>query len=355
MWSESDPGQMSGKKFKGKEMDLTNLASAQLVAWKMMQAHNVDPIPVFKKAQLDPDLMYRSGARYPLPRVEALWREMESRIEDPCFGLMAADPKCCHPSYFGALGYAMLASTSLRMTLERLIRFHRVLSEVSFGRLNEDPQAGTLVFTFTNRDGDHYITAREDASLAWLMSTLKMNFQDELTAASVHFVHSRPECAERYSELFKSPISFNSPVTSLALSLEDADRILPSGNDELAAFHDQIMTHYLITLDQKDLLAKVRRLVVEHLPSGDAKIGKIASELGYSARTFQRLLKQKGTTFITLLNEVRMRLAVQYVRDKSKNLTEIAFLLGFAELSTFSRSFKRWTGKSLQQYRQAAS
>jgi len=334
-------------------MYLTKLASIQLVPWKMMEAHNVDPASVFKTVHLDPSLMYQPGIRYPLDKIADLWKEVEKRIEDPCFGLLAAEPKCCHPSYFGFLGYAMLVSTSLRITLERLIRFHRVISDANFGDLYEDREAGTLVFVLTNRDETPYTQAREDAALAWIMSTLRMNFQDELTAISVNLTHGNSGCAEKYFDFFKSPVTFNSLVCSLSLSLDDVDRILPSGNDELAKFNDQIMTQYLAALDKNDLLTRVRKIIVEHLPSGNVTIENVAPELGYSQRTFQRMLKQKGTTFISLLNDVRKKLAKQYVLDETKNLTEVAFLLGFSELSTFSRSFKRWTGKSLRQYRKA--
>ena len=334
-------------------MHLTKLASIQLVAWKMMETQNVDPASVFKKVRLNPDLMYQPGTRYPLDRIANLWEEMERRIKDPCFGLMAAEPKCCHPSYFGTLGYAILVSTSLRIALERLIRFHRVISDANFGKIHEDKEAGTLVFTLTNIDETPYTQAREDAALAWIMSMMRMNFQNDLAAVSVNFTHSSPECSGKYYEFFKSPIHFDSSAGSLALSLEVVDRVLPSANEELALFDDQIMTKYLTSID-KDLLIKVRKIIVEHLPSGNATVDNIAFELGYSSRTFQRLLQQKGTTFITLLNEIRMQIAKQYVRDKNRDLTEVAFLLGFAELSTFSRSFKRWTGKSLLQYRKAA-
>ncbi|MCD6533417.1 MAG: AraC family transcriptional regulator [Deltaproteobacteria bacterium] len=334
-------------------MYLTKLASVQLVAWKIMEAQNIDPASVFKEVRLNPLLMYQPGARYPLEKITDLWKKMEKRIKDPCFGLMAAEPKYCHPSFFGILGYAMLVSTSLRVALERLIRFHRVISDANFGRLDEDKDAGTLIFTLANIDETSYTQAREDAAIAWIMSTLRINFQDDIAVVSVNFTHSSSECAGKYYEFFKSPIYFDSPVASLVLSLELADRVLPSANEELAQFDDQIMTKYLTSLDEKDLLIKAKKIIVEHLPSGSATVGNIASELGYSTRTFQRLLHQKGTTFLALLNEIRMQIAKKYVWDKNMDLTEVAFLLGFAELSTFSRSFKRWTGKSLSQYRKS--
>ena len=332
-------------------MHLTNLASTQLVVWRMLAIYNQAPASAFKKVQLNPDLMYQPGSRYSANKIADLWKEMERRIKDPCFGLTAAT--CWHPSNFGTLGYAMLVSKSLRITLERLIRFIRVVSDDFSGELHEDKEAGTLVITITGRDKSSYSHAREDASLAWLMSILRMNFQHDFAPVSANFIHSSPECAEKYSEFFKSPVTFDSSVSSLALSLEVVDHILPSGNKELATFNDQLMTKYLATLDKEDLPIRVRKSIVEHLPSGDATIDNIASELCYNSRTFQRLLQQEGTTFVALLNESRMELAKQYVQDKNVGFTELAFLLGFSELSSFSRSFKRWTGKSPSQYRKA--
>jgi len=334
-------------------MHLTKLASIQLATWKMIESSGIDPGLVFKKIRLDPDLMYQPGARYPLSKIFELWQEVERIVVDPCIGLMAADPKCCHPSYFGTLGYAMLVSKSLRVTLERLIRFHRVISDVNFGRLNENREAKTLVFSLINIEGAPYTRIQENAALAWLMSILRMNFQDDIAAVEINFTHGSIECSSKFIEYFKSPVHFNTPVCSLALPLDVVDRILPSYNEELVQFNDQIMSKYLTDMDKKDLLIKVRKIIVEHLPSGNATLENTANELGYSPRTLQRLLKNKGISFITLLNEVRMDIAKQYVRDNNKDLTEVAFLLGFSELSSFSRSFKRWTGKSLRHYRKA--
>ncbi|HID69578.1 MAG TPA: hypothetical protein EYP35_03755 [Desulfobacterales bacterium] len=103
-------------------MYLTKLASIQLVVWNILEKYNEDPVPVFKQVQLNPSLMHKPGTRHSLRKIAELWIETGRRIKDPCFGLTAAT--CWHPSYFGTLGYAMLVSKSLRVTLERLIRFH---------------------------------------------------------------------------------------------------------------------------------------------------------------------------------------------------------------------------------------
>jgi len=331
---------------------LTKLASIQLVLWNILEKHNQDPVPVFEKVELDPASMHKPGARYPLRKIAELWEEMGRIIKDPCFGLTAATS--WHPSHFGTLGYAMLVSTSLRITLQRLIRFHRVISDANFGDLQEDKENGLLVFTIRYRDEAPYSRGREDAALSWVMSVLRMNYQQNLSPVYVNLTHSRPDCVGKYYEFFQSPVNFDSPASGLALSLDVADVVLPSGNEELAAFNDQAMIRYIANLNDETLELRIKKIIVEHLPSGDATVENIATELFLGTRKLQRLLQQRGTTFITLLNETRMDIAKQYVKDRKIDLTEIAFLLGFAELSTFSRSFKRWTGKSPIQYRKAA-
>ena len=332
-------------------MYLTKLASIQLVNWNILEAYNKDPLDVFTKVRLDPRLMRQPGARYSLDKVADLWEQMDKVIEDPCFGLAAA--KCWHPSNFGTLGYALLMSTCLRTTLERLIRFHRVISDAAFGKLIENQDRTTLLFNLTNKDEKQYSPAREDAAIAWIMSVLQVNYQSPLSPVSLSFTHGRPPgCAGKYYELFQGPIIFDAPVSGIELSLDDADRILPSGNKDMAEFNDQAMTKYLLAKNSDPLVSRVTKIIVEHLPSGDATIEKAASELFMSKRKLQRLLQDEGTSFMTILNETRADIAKEYVRNKDMDLTEIAFLLGFSEQSTFSRSFKRWTGKSPSSFRQ---
>jgi AraC-like DNA-binding protein len=73
-----------------------------------------------------------------------------------------------------------------------------------------------------------------------------------------------------------------------------------------------------------------------------------------SSRKLQRQLQSAGTTFNTILNEIRQDLAQNYLGEENNSMTEIAFLLGFSESSAFSRAFKRWMGVSPTEYRKAS-
>jgi AraC-like DNA-binding protein len=99
---------------------------------------------------------------------------------------------------------------------------------------------------------------------------------------------------------------------------------------------------------------QVKTKLVDHLPSGAITEKDIADLLNMSLRSLQRKLEEKGYTYKQLLEETRRELAEQYIRNSRLSLGEITYMLGFSELSNFSRAFKRWTGKSPQHYRRAA-
>jgi AraC-like DNA-binding protein len=96
---------------------------------------------------------------------------------------------------------------------------------------------------------------------------------------------------------------------------------------------------------------KVENAIVPLLPHGQAKIGEIAKTLGVSTRTLARLLASEGCTFSGILDALRLDLAKSYVREQNLQNSEIAWLLGFGEVSAFSHACKRWTGKTPTQLR----
>jgi AraC-like DNA-binding protein len=90
----------------------------------------------------------------------------------------------------------------------------------------------------------------------------------------------------------------------------------------------------------------VERQIEIFLPRGATRIESVAKALGLSRQTLYRRLKSEGTTFEALVERVRRRLALRFIRDEGMAVKEAAWRLGFAEPSAFSRAFKRWTGKS---------
>jgi len=323
-------------------MHYSHLATATNMLWKLVEANGHDPEVLFRDAGIDPDLLNKPGARVPYTSVNRIWGKASEIINDPCFGLKA--PNFWHPSYLHALGYAWLASHTLREALNRFVRYLRVVSEVAFLKLEEEPDGLKVTWGFELLG--MRIPAQIDMSMALAIHICRLNYGEDLMPVAVNFIHAQPSCAEEYFKLFKAPVWFSADRDSMTISFADVDKYLIGANPQLARLNDQVMIDYLGKLDKDNSVDRVRAVIIDTLPSGGMADEKVAGQLNMSVRSLQRRLKEAGTTFRTLLEGVRRDLAATYVQDPDIELVEVAFLLGFSDQSAFSRAFKRWTGSS---------
>jgi len=327
-------------------MSPTYLLSPLISLWKICLAYGHDPTPIFLKEGIDYDMILRSGTRISFKAMDNLWAKAADMIEDPCFGLRAAE--FWHPSSFNALGYACLASTTLREALFRLSRYAHMISGTAEVHLEDTSEGVTLTLSDSLKH-----PTRLDFAMANIMSGCRLNYGEELNPVAVSFIHSKTSCEEKYLAFFRAPVHFSAKFDSLTLAQSDADLKLPSGNPHLARINDHITIKYLADLDHDDIAHRVKAAIIDHLPSGKVTHEKISNSLAISVRSLQRSLQKNGTTFREVLDSTREDLAIQYVKDLSVDLTETAFLLGFSEHSAFSRAFKRWTGHSPKEAREA--
>lgn len=330
-------------------MVANDLASYLYVVWRILEKYSIPPEPLFRKAEIDPALIRQSGKRCPSSKASRLWSLTAEAIDDPCFGLLAAD--CWHPSDHGAMGYAVLSSKTLKEASDRIIRYNRMLSTEEFVRC--DDQAEGLVITLVGSEERRHLPARNDAALAVLLSSCRLNYQQEFAPLSVTLTHPQPACSARYYQFFGCPVTFEAEQNTMILPIDIMEKELYGSNPQLTTLHDQVIQDYLAELNTDALIHRIKTLITDKLPSGNVPEKQVAGELYMGVRNMQRLLQEQGTSFVTLLNEVRRDLAITYVRDKDFSFTEVAFLIGFADSSTFSRAFKRWTGQSPRNYKKA--
>jgi len=329
-------------------MSKSFIAASGTVLCRLAAYYKIDPAPLFNEAGLDINLMRDPNARYNSVALDLAWQSAADKIGNPCFGLKAAD--CWHPSDLHALGYAWLASKTLRTALGRLSRYARIVTDMDDFILHENEDILSVIIE--NRGLSPEILWAADITMAVLLSMCRFNYGDKLIPESVQFIHPEPDCASEYYRFFRCPVRFNARENRINLFKEDADLPLAGANAKLAQVNDQIMIEYLAQLDRNDVVQQVKSAIIRQLPSGNVTDSTVASSLYRNERTLQRQLRKEGTTFKTLLNEIRGELADKYIRDSHLSLTEVSFLLGFSEMSSFSRAFRRWTGKSPSLYRQ---
>ncbi len=324
---------------------IQHLAAAANVLWKLIQANGMDSEDLFKKGGIDPALLKKPQARVSCRKMNHLWELVSQEMTDPSFAVHAGE--YWHPSHLNALGYTWLVSATLKESLEKLVRYSRVLSETLTLSLKQTDQGADLVYHYhpdTPPQPD-----RRVAALSVILAMCRINCGKDLAPLQVAFAIDHPPCLETFHTYFRSRIDFLCEQDSMTFARKDLERPLPSANSLLAKMNDQVIADYLALLDTGSLAQQVKSGITQILSSGRVTDDRIAKKLNMSVRSLQRQLQKDGTTFRSLLDETREEIALGYIKDSSVRLEEIAFLTGFSEYSSFSRAFKRWTGSTPSQ------
>jgi AraC-like DNA-binding protein len=325
-------------------------ATSTLATWaatilRALEARGVAAATLAEQAGIDPAAL-GPDARVPRPALTRLWELAVEATGDPAFGLEAS--RHAAQTTFHALGYAVLASVTLKEAFERIIRYRRLIGDVLELQLVD---AGDRYRFEIDVSGQPVPFQAVDAIAATCARQARqLHAPRPCTPLAVTFARPAPADPGPYLRTFRAPVRFDESVNALEYAREDLEARLPSGNAELARGNDEVLVRYLARLEQARVSTRVQQALLAALPDGAPSKTAIARALGMSARNLQRHLADEGTSFKALLNDARVSLARQYVDEGRLSVTEIAFVLGFADTSTFSRAFKRWTGMSPRDY-----
>ncbi len=318
--------------------------------WQLLEDYGLNADAIFHSAGIDPGCMFDATARIPLQAIETVVSEGAKQSGDINFGLHQA--QYFRPAHLGALGFAWLASSSLRVAIERMSRFARMINDDLCITLENRQDLFEVRFS-SNSPGKHdYL--REQGQLAMAVKCCRTIAGGNFNPRKVHFRQPEPKDSSAYFEYFRCPVIFLSESTSLLIDPPWMDKRLTGSNEQLAQLNEHIVVKYLAHAEKNDIVNRCKAAIIDALGSGGVTENHIADRLHMTSRNLHRKLQKESTSFKLLLNEVRQDLALQYIQDRSMSLTEISFMLGFSEVSSFSRAFKNWTGKPPSEARQQA-
>ena len=295
----------------------------------------------------DPQRRLRASAQIKLLELAA--RE----LQDDFLGFHLA-----HDFELGEIGlvyYVMASSERLVDALQNAERYCAVNNEGV--RLRVSTDAGVTVgFEFLNVD------RRSDRHHAefWLVTLVRICralTEGRLVPRQVDFRHARSlvpadvraylGCEINYAA-DRDEVSFPSRIGTLPVVGADLhlNKLLRRYADEAL---DQRMTQ------RNSLRGQVEDHLVQLLPNGKANVSEVARRVGMSRRTIARALSDEGTNYSAVLGDLRQALAKRYLREEPLPVSEIAWLLGYREVSSFTNAFVGWTGQTPREFRASAS
>lgn len=250
------------------------------------------------------------------------------------------------------VGQIVHSAASLAHSIEQLNRYLRLMADVEVARGRDrfellQTGAGVWIVDHVQVQGPDYIGL--EASFARFISEFRRSFPDKVFALDMEVTYPPPPHVDEYPALFQIPVRFGAARNALRIDpvwVSDESDFEP-GSAYVFGVFTRHADDLLSELGRAETIrGRIEAQILPDLHEGTLSMDKVARNLGMSRQTLYRRLKDEGVTFGDVHDDLRRRMALDYLSARKVSVNEAAYLLGFSEASSFVRAFKRWTGHS---------
>ena len=245
----------------------------------------------------------------------------------------------------GPIFHVMASSETLGDVFERAFRYGPIVNEGI--QLHRRPNSFAIEFEHV---GIRRLLDRHQIEF-WVTASLRLSrlfTGRELIPLYVGFLHQHEGDVSEMERYFGCALDFGAPKDCISFDMQDSRLPLLSADPYLNRF---LVDYFEDAISGRQatrhsLRTRVENAITPRLPQGTMSINNVANDLGMSVRTLSRRLADEGLTFSTILEELRSSLATRYLQNSKLSISQIAWLLGYSEVSSFAHAFQRWTGTS---------
>ena len=298
---------------------------------------------VLSESGVQDDYLASPGGRIPLTIAHSAWVNAKNLADRDDFGILVG--RAVSVTTFGPLGYALCACQTLNDALELLSHFAFIIDEGIRLELSATATAIEVEVIIPESRTD-------EAKLAYIVVAFRFcrivseNCRLLNVQLPLCFSDLAPECravfdiSAKFAE--RTKFVFEAAMANHALSHADPT-VLRHARAEL--------DDYVFQRRGQTSAQRITRALEDRLKTRTYSLAEIARSFNTSQRSLQRQLHRENVTFRGLLSKTRHRMAILLLNQPEHNITEVGKLLGFADVSSFSHAFRRWTGESPEAYR----
>ena len=308
---------------------------------RTVEALGGDPSPLLAEADVAPEVLSIPGTFLPYASYMRLMDSAARRLDAPHFGLEMA--RHGNAETLGTIGLIMQQAQSIGAAWDTMGQFYRIHD--TYGSVKLRRAGGYAVVSYGIPRNDQP-GARQiyDVAGGMVCNIMRQFCGPDFRALEIGFPYQKPPDLKHYRHLPSDKLRFGTTALELYLESVVLDQPLPGGkSDELKlVLDDYFSTHAGPVSTAQRVEDMIRRL----LPTGVCTLPRVAETLSMSVRTLQAKLDEEQNSFRQILENVRREIAVYHLRRGDMQLTQLAMVLGYSELSAFSRSFRNWYGVS---------
>jgi len=313
------------------------------------RSFGLDPYRLLREADLDRSCLGDPEIKIPVGAVCRLLENSAHAARAEDFGLRMSEPR--RLSGLGPLALAMRDAGTLREALQSASRYVCLHTDSLHLSLKEMDNLAMLEIEPLT-DGSTPSRQSTELAVGVFHRAVRELLGNSPNSSCVWFPHTAPKNMSRHRRVFGPQVEFGHSVTSLLFAHRDLDAPLPRA-DPVMARHVKRYLDPMLARAHGTVSERVRQLVYEQLSTGRCAAEQAASSLAMVRRTIHRRLARYGETFSSIVDEVRSDLALHYLEERRRSLSEVALLLGFSAPSAFSRWFRNRFGCSPTSWRTA--
>src|SRR5690554_492336 len=335
---------------------MQNLGQASLAAVKqylrLAQAKGINAESLLESARLPTSLLFEESGRISGTEFQTLLEKMLEMLPSPVLGLLSGDH--VQPSSYSVLGYILMSCTNLAEAIAQISPYEKLVGDMGSTQILAHGDEIRIHWHCNYPQPNVRMHMVDNVFGSWISFANWLGNSTDEHPLRVELQRNPPadEYLAEYKKRWHCPVVFKQPHNCIVIHKGQLALPIRQGAPELKPALQQHAEAQLQQLETDvNFTQKVASCVHKLLQFGSVSQEKVASKLNISIRTMQRKLKEEGANYQHILDEERRAQAEFLLLNSQYSLTDISEQMGFTETSSFTRSFKAWTGMTPGKFR----
>jgi AraC-like DNA-binding protein len=338
---------------------MKNLGTASVAALRQYvraaESAGIDISALFTQTDLNPHILDSDDGRINGEQFQRFIHLLCELTHNPILGLETGD--FVQPGSYSVLGYITMSCATLGEAVARIAPFEKLVGDM--GTTGLSMAQGSITLTWNCNYNDPVVRPHvvDNVFASWVTYARWLADDTAASPSSVRLKRASPgiELEQAYRNRWNCPVQFGANEDSITLKQALLETRLRQPDPMLRKTLEAHALTQLASLDtldtDTDLTSRVKHSIQQQLMHGITRQDMVAEDLGITSRTLQRKLSLEGVSYQQLLDEVRQKIAEDYLLNSDLTIPDIALRLGYSETTSFHRKFKAVTGKTPGEFR----